>query len=184
MTTLRIFLSCLSLCALSISVRAADEFLWKDAAGKPVALSPARKSAQGFGGMLLITGDADWKEKWMKPSSTPPRIGEIDSIKRGESLNVLIFFSNPMVDKKTLKADIRCNLEVIRPDGKSDIKQENQNCFLGDPGPNLNHVFLANQAIGFVAEPKDPKGVWKVRVALEDKNRKVRLDLETEFELK
>lgn len=179
-----LFFGLLLALAVTTTAFAADEFLWKDASGKPVALSPSRKSIDGFGGMLLVTGDSDWKEKWMKPSSTPPRIGEIDSIKRGQSLNVLIFFSNPMVDKKTLKADIRCNLQVLRPDGKVDINQENQNCFLGDPGPNLNHVFLANQAIGFVAEPKDPKGTWKVRVALEDKTRKVRLDLETEFELK
>ena len=45
-------------------------------------------------------------------------------------MNVLIFFSNPMVDKKTLKADIRCNLQVLRPDGKVDINDASS--FLGD----------------------------------------------------
>jgi hypothetical protein len=165
------------------SAPAGGDLLWKDQTGKPVPASESRQSSKGFGGMLLVTPDPDWKKKWDTPAETTPQISETHTVTKGSSLTVLIFFSNPKADKKG-QSEIRCDLKVTRPDGKREVDKMDQECFLGKIGPNPNHVFLANQAIGFIAEAKDPKGKWLVDVSLTDKHRQAKLDLKTYFELK
>ena len=162
---------------------AGGDLLWKDQSGKAIPASESRQSLKGFGGMLLVTPDPDWKKKWDTPSNTIPQISEAHTVSKGSSLTVLIFFSNPKADKKG-QSEIRCDLKVTRPDGKLEVDKVDQECFLGKVGPNPNHVFLANQAIGFIAEAKDPKGKWLVDVSLTDKNRQAKLQLKTYFDLK
>src|ERR1700754_877472 len=94
---------------------------WKDQAQRTVEDTDARKSKDGFAGWVVVTSDADWKAKWQSPPETIPRFNEARSVKRGQSVFVLIFFSNPLVANGT--ADVTCDIDLTRPDGTSSIHQ-------------------------------------------------------------
>ena len=45
---------------------------WQDRNNGPATDTASRRSVDGFGGMMIITPDADWEEKWNTPSGTSP----------------------------------------------------------------------------------------------------------------
>ncbi len=70
------YLSGLALTVMvSGNVYAIEEVGWRDAQGNPIPEADHIRSSKGFGGSVLITPDADWKENGCGPSrrSSPPR---------------------------------------------------------------------------------------------------------------
>ena len=161
----------------------AEEMVWKDQAGNLAGDTAARRSKNGFGGQLIVTPDADWKEKWDTSPETVPQYTTSETVERGKQLFILIFFVNPKVDDKN-NANVTCDIQSIRPDGSFSINHHEVVCFRGKLEGSAYHIRLSAPVIKFVGEPKDPAGKWMIRVTLKDNYRNVRLPLQTSFMLK
>jgi hypothetical protein len=170
-------------CALSlVSVTNADETFWKDDKGNPAPNTEFRGSKDGFGGWLVVTPDADWKQKWETSPEIVPRFNTSDTVQRGKQLFILIFFSGPKVDEQS-NADVTCDIDVTRPDGTSSVHQKDLICYRGKIEGSPSNVRLSAPIIQFTGEPKDPAGKWLVQVTLKDNRRPVALPLKTSFKL-
>ena len=154
---------------------------WHDQKGNPAINTDDRKSVNGFGGWVIVTSDANWKEKWETPSSTAPSFTSAKYVPRGQPIYVLTFFANPQLTAEG-NAEVMCDIDVTRPNGTSSTHQENAVCFKGAlKEPRL--TYLSGPVIGFVGDPGDPSGEWLVRITLKDEVRHVAVPLKTSFVL-
>lgn len=150
---------------------------WHDRHGSPIPETSSTKSVEGFAGMLMVTPDADWQEKWNTPAEAVPHFAEASEVRLGGKLQILIFFSNPQLDADRL-ADVTCDLEVIRPDGSKGVDEQDVECYQG-PMPNEPaHLYMAKPSLQFIAEAGDLPGEWTMRVTLRDNHRGVGMILE------
>ncbi|BDU21709.1 hypothetical protein [Dyella sp. GSA-30] len=156
---------------------------WRDEHGHPVPDSDSQRSIKGFGGRLLVTPDADWQAKWQTPSDTIPHFTVAKAIPRGQQVFFLIFFANPLL-KEGSTADITCDIDVLRPDGKATFHQLGMSCFKGVINEPATHTFLSPAVIGWTGDSGDPSGTWVLRVLLKDNVRQASVPLRTSFELK
>ncbi|MFY2765301.1 hypothetical protein [Arenimonas sp. MALMAid1274] len=166
--------------ALAFPASANDLFIGPD--GQPLPDTASRQSKRGFSGALVITADPDWRAKWDQPSDRTPQFEPATQVRRGGQLSMLVFFANPRLDADR-KADVRCDIQVTRPDGSVSAEQDNVVCYQGPALGNELHVYLAAPVIYFLAEPEDLAGRWTVKVTLRDDARRVMLPLEASFEL-
>jgi hypothetical protein len=155
---------------------------WIDGRGQPVPETEARRSINGLGGSLLVTPDANWREKWDTPADTVPHFTEVKSIGRGQQIFVLIFFSNPKISADG-RVDLTCDLDIVQPDGSTSTHQDNV-CFRGEVKGGPTTVYLADPVISFTGDATDAAGTWTVRVSLKDNESKTVLPLKTSFTLK
>jgi hypothetical protein len=162
------------------SIVLADDRFWRDEHGNFATNTEARTAIDGFGAWLLVTSDADWKQKWEASPNTVPRFTEAHTAPRGKRLFILTFFANAKMTDNG-EADVTCNIEVIRPDGSSSLHQLDAVCFRGQVKGEPTNVYLSQSILDFVGEPKDPAGKWLVRVTLKDNLRHVSLPLKTSF---
>ena len=102
---------------------------------------------------------------------------------RGRKAFVLIFLANPKLDAAG-QASVSCDIDVIRPDGSSSTHQPGATCFSGKPGGDVRDTYLAAPVIGFIGDPGDPAGTWRVKVTLRDNNRHSSVPLQATFNLK
>ena len=175
-------IGCAILALACCSIAAAQDFGWRDSSGKLTPDTDARKTANGFAGWLLTTSDPDWEAKWNTPEHETPSFSGASSLRKGETVYTLIFIVNPKPDAKG-EANVSCDLKVTRPDGTASIDEKNVECLKGAlPGSPYN-MRLAAPVLGFVGEPADPVGTWRVDVTLRDVPRGVTMDLHTSFEL-
>jgi len=156
---------------------------WRDEHGHPARDIDSRRSVNGFGGSLVVTPDADWQAKWQTPSDTVPHFSVAKIVPRGQQVFFLIFFANPLL-KEDGTADITCDIDVLRPDGKSSFHQLDVPCFKGAIHEPVTHTFLAPSVIGWTGDSSDSSGTWVLRVLLKDNVRKASVPLRTSFELK
>lgn len=143
----------------------------------------SRGEAGGFNGMLLVTPDADWKQKWETPSAQTPHYTTTKEVTRGGKIFVLTFLANPGLDEQG-KADVTCDLEVMRPDGSISSHQDSIDCLKGKLQGPASNVYLTAPVIIFSGDPGDLAGTWTVRVTLRDNVKHANVPLETTFELK
>jgi hypothetical protein len=150
-------------------------------AAAPVAASasnPAfRQTIDGFTGLLVVTVDPDWKRKWDTPSGSTPNFKQADTVKAGQRVSVLSFFSNPKLSAQG-RADVTCELTVMRPDGSVANRQADAVCFRGPIPGDPKHVYLSEPVIDLAS---DEVGRWTVRVVLKDNLRNVAVPLEATF---
>lgn len=150
---------------------------WVDAKGK--AETEARKSLNGFAGMLLVTPDADWKEKWEQPEN--PSYNTTDEVALGGSVWTLILFSNPG-KRADGTIDVRCDVKVTRGDGTISVDEKDLPCGEGELPGDPHNLRLAHVTPGFKGEEGDPQGRWIVEVRLTDAVNHVTLELKTGFD--
>ncbi|EGO8362171.1 hypothetical protein EYW98_23165 [Escherichia coli] len=151
--------------------------------GAPINDEASRRSADGFGGMVMITSDADWQEKWATPAENVPKFTEAKVVHLGESLFILTFLTNPKLDEQQ-EANVKCSFQVVRPDGVDSMNEKEIDCFnYHFTQPVGDTLYLSDRTMGFHAEKGDPKGVWTVRVTLKDTLRTTPLELVTHFTL-
>lgn len=155
---------------------------WRSPDGSPAPQTEWRKSREGFGGWLLITPDADWREKWETPPEETPSLNTTDRVAMGETITALIFFVNPAVGENG-HIDIRCDLRVIRPDGTTAADVPGLECKTGALAGSPYNMRLSEPALQFVGEPGDPLGEWVIEVDLTDVHRGVTLSLKGRFVL-
>ncbi|MET0378283.1 MAG: hypothetical protein ABW049_04750 [Spongiibacteraceae bacterium] len=154
---------------------------WRDQQGRPAADTDDRKSVDGFGGWVVVTSDANWKEKWETPSDTTPSFTLAKNIRRDEQIFVLTFLANPPLSTDG-RAEVMCDIEIIKPNGEPSTHQENVACFKASTiDPRL--TYLSAAVIEFTSDQDDPSGEWSVRITLRDTVRGVALPLQTSFVL-
>lgn len=179
--TMRIRTSALLLIFFSTAV-IGDESFWKDENGQPIAETESLRSSNGFGGMLLVTADEDWAEKWATPPATAPHYSTTATVAVGETVMTLIFFANPQVDDEGL-AEIRCDLKVTRPGGSISVDARDVECYKGEILGNPSALRMSNELLGFIGEENDERGEWITDIRLTDVVRGVSLDLRARFVL-
>jgi len=155
---------------------------WRDAKGEPVADSGSRRTKDGFAGSLSVVTDADWARKWNTPSTTVPSFHEARDIAKGERVFALIFFANPLPSAQGV-VDLRCDIDIVRPDGSAALHQADLPCWHGPIRGPLSNTYLSQPVVEFSGDPPDPVGDWRVRVVLKDSTRQTALPLETSFHL-
>ncbi|MDR3415737.1 MAG: hypothetical protein P4L83_06085 [Nevskia sp.] len=171
----------LTLALLLVTAGAIAQEGWRNAQGHAAPDTHARRSVGGFGGWVVVTSDADWKQKWETPSNTIPNFTETKSVALGKQIFVLTFFANPQINADGA-AQVTCDLDVIRPNGTSSVHQDGAVCFKGTlKEPRM--TYLSAPVVGFVGDPGDPLGTWLVRITLHDNVRHVAVSLKTSFEL-
>jgi hypothetical protein len=172
----------IALLLLGASVAFADDRFWRDEHGDFAPNTEARSATDGFGGWLVVTSDADWKQKWETSPDTVPRFTEAHTIARGKHVFILTFFANAKLTAAG-EADVTCDIDVIRPDGTSSVLQVGAVCFRGQLNGAATNVYLSEPILDFVGEPSDPVGKWLVRITLRDNVRHESLPLRTSFTL-
>lgn len=156
---------------------------WHTQDGKPVPDTDSMKSLKGFGGAILVTPDADWKEKWNTPAENRPSFRHASSVEYGEHVTILTFYSNPQPDKDGT-VHVLCDIKLTRPDGSVPVDTKGTECAPNKLQGSRFNTRLTYAVIEFIGEDGDPPGVWRVEVSLTDKNRNVTLPLKAEFTLK
>lgn len=159
-------------------VLAEDAAGWRDAQGKQVPDSDSRKSSKGFGGMILLTPDADWQEKWERPET--PRFNTTDKVKTGGNIVALVFFTNPALDKNG-HMRILCDIRLTRPDGSVSTDVKDEVCAEGPIQGDLHNVRLVKHLMGFVGEATDAPGVWTFEYELTDAVRDASVTVKASF---
>ena len=155
---------------------------WRDANGLPIPDTESRRSQDGLAGSLSVVTDADWREKWNTPSNTVPGFHEARDVAKGERVFVLIFFANPLPSPQGV-VDMRCDIDIVRPDGHSALHQSGVECWHRPVAGALTNTYLSDPVVQFSGDPPDPVGDWIVRVALKDNVRGTVLPLKTSFHL-
>ena len=169
--------------SLSLPAVADDEkLIWKDAQGNPAPEIESQKAKDGFSGMLLVTPDKDWEEKWDTPPDHVPSYRITSEVKVGDTVTTLIFFANPLTDATGI-ALVSCDIRVIRPDGSYSIDVEGAECYRGPIEGDKHDIRMAIPVLGFIGEPTDQLGEYVTEVRLIDTVRKVDLILKTRFSL-
>lgn len=174
-------LSIILLTALSSSLAAKN--VWLDAQGQPATESDSSKSIDGFSGMLLVTPDKNWAEKWNTSPETVPHFSSASEVSEGNTLFMLTFFAGPGRDSAG-KTNVLCDFAMIRPDGSRSIEQTDVSCFQVELKEDPSSVFLAPAVVGYLAEASDQRGTWVFHMTLKDKVRGVELSLKTSFLVK
>src|SRR6185436_18784114 len=164
------------------SLAASQEIGWRDKDGNAAPDTDSRKSSNGFAGWVLTTSDPDWQSKWNTPERETPTFKGAETVRKGETIYTLIFISNPKPDTSG-NVNVSCDIKVTRPNDTISIDEKNIDCLKGTLQGNPYNMRLAAPVIGFVGEPADPVGTWRVDVILRDVPRGVTMDLHTSFEL-
>ncbi|UUZ46543.1 hypothetical protein LP420_21615 [Massilia sp. B-10] len=177
-------LACIALLWLPLSLPVlAQSIDWRDQKGNPVVDQPMMKSKNGFGASLLMTPDQDWKEKWDTPPETAPSFRSTDSVKYGEQVTLLTFFTSPRRDAGG-KVRVRCDHKITAPDGKVQLEQRDQACFEGVLAGAQYAMYLAGPVIKFAGDPGDLEGVWVFDVVVRDEIGQITLPLQATLTLK
>jgi hypothetical protein len=155
---------------------------WHTKDGKPLPNTDNRKSINGFGGWLIITPDADWKEKWETPTYVSPHFNEASEVEYGQHLAILTFFINPLKDESG-NVDIACSVKIIRPDKSISTSEKISECIKGPFPGDTHHVYLSPVVIEYSGDVGDLPGEWIVEVNLTDNIRGSHVPLMNRFTL-
>jgi hypothetical protein len=101
-----------------------------------------RKTRNGFSGMLLVTPDTDWEQKWNTPPDTIPRFRSAKNVQVGERLVVLTFFANPQQDESK-NVNVVCSIKAIRPDNTISVDEKDIPCLKGELRDDPKYIRLS-----------------------------------------
>jgi hypothetical protein len=134
-----------------------------------------RGSRDGFGARLVVVEDPDeYRRRWLGVDI--PKLESVSEVDRGDSIGAFVVFSGCKPDVQGV-----CNLEadftLYRPDGRVAVEQLRQPLWerVASPAPNLA---LGRAFLGFQPGTNAPRGEWRVRATVLDRNAGVSLELE------
>lgn len=140
------------------------------------------REANGLHGMLMLTSDKDWQQKWDTPEKTIPTFNTSSELFIGETLSVLGFVSNPKLDDKG-EVNVHCGLQLVTPTGKVVVSQAEIPCMTGKMTGKAANVYMLPAGAAVMAELTDEEGNWTVHYRITDKNRQTTIELKSSFEL-
>jgi hypothetical protein len=140
------------------------------------------REANGLHGMLILTSDKDWQQKWDTPEKTIPKFNTSSELYIGETLSVLGFVSNPKLDDKG-EVNIHCGLQLVTPTGKVVVSQTEIPCMTGKMTGKAANVYMLPAGAAVMAELTDEEGNWTAHYRITDKNRQTTIELKSSFEL-
>ena len=173
--------SLVALMILSVTTFAADTG-GRDREGMPSPETDAYKSVRGFGGVLIVTPDKDWEEKWNTPANTTPKFTTTERLRVGETLTILIFFSNAKASPQG-GVQVLCDIQLVRPNKTIAVDAKKADCFTGQIQGDPLNVRLANPRLGFKGENSDELGQYSVYVTLYDNVAGIAVPLKSIFTL-
>ena len=177
-----IFLIAIFYVSMLSAAIATDEGGWFDRDGNPVPDSDEMKSADGFGGWLVVTPYEGWEAEWNTPSEHVPNFKTIKEVRVGEALAILPFFINPKLDSNGF-ARVQCDIRIIKPDQTVSVDEANIDCFTYKLTKNPRSIWLSTLTLKYIGELEDPKGTWLVELVLRDMVRNITIPLKTSFTL-
>lgn len=140
-------------------------------AGEAVADTAWRKSAEGFGAMILLTSSPEtFLAAWAEPSSPDyaPAIETTDHVARGVPIHAYVFFTGCTPDRQG-SCDATTDFVVLRPDGSEYANIPGVELWQGKPPPEEGSVQLGPASVGVVIEPQDPLGEYTVKARVCDR---------------
>ena len=138
---------------------------WTDGSGKPLADTEWRKTADGLGAMLLVTGDYNTfiKEWTGSGEGHTPSLNPVKELKRGGEATIVIFFSG--CAKRGARCDLSADFKVIAPDGSTYGEFKDRMAF-ADKIDKEGTVILSHAMTQLNIEPQDALGEYKVLATL------------------
>lgn len=127
----------------------------------PVPDNEWRQQSGQLGAMLaLAKNPQQFMEEWYKtPESHVPRLDMIETVKRGDVIGALVFFSGCGVEGTTCDATV--DFKVLGPDGTV-YGEHNGNDVWSRPAVKPAVVMLSEATLQVRIEPSDPLGVYTV----------------------
>lgn len=168
--------------AVSASLHARSDDVWRAPDGTAIPETPARKAINGFGVSLVITADPDWQAKWETPSHVTPSFTEAKSVATGGRLTILTFVVNPRPSSRE-ELNVTSHILVTRPNGTTSVNAPGSPCLSGKLAGPATNVRLCEAVIQFSADPGDAPGIWKVKVTVRDENSGTAVPVEGSFAL-
>ncbi len=148
----------------------------------PTDLGPIDNTNE-LSGMLVIGRDIEWLEKGNKPPDATSALSKPPEAINGDRLYALAFLTNPGVDADGV-TNIVCDMAVLRPDGSRAVDQTDISCLRVPLDEDPTHLYQVSGGLGFIAEPTDLRGEWRVEIVLHDLTRGTRSPLFGSFIVK
>jgi hypothetical protein len=142
-----------------------------------------RKSANGFLIWLLVTDDEDWESELDTDPDHVPSFSEVDELRVGDEVTVLILIANPKQDPLG-NVDVDCDLHVQRADGSVSMDRTGADCLSGPLLGNPRSVRVAAPTMVFLGERGDPTGPWEFTVTIRDAHLRATVVLTKSITLK
>lgn len=155
---------------------------WVTHDGEALPDTAYRKSADGFGGWLVVTPDPDWKDEWDAPPRDVPGLETARYVDYGDRLTILACYTNPATDADG-RIHVRCDVRVTRPDGTVASRAADRRCASPAGEGDLQALRLSWLVVEYVGERSDATGQWLVEVTIIDAVRGVSIPLRADFVL-
>jgi hypothetical protein len=134
-----------------------------------------------FGADLAVISQ-DYAHDWYhKSSSEGIEIKKVSELKKGESVEITIFFGGMELDKD-LNADITYDITITHPDGSIGYEHKGREA-LKYKIPTRFSVYKPKDIIVYECEDGDMPGVYKINATIYDNIGGNKLDMESEFTL-
>jgi len=146
--------------------------------GKPIPDSDNIKSMNGFGAQLWLINDPSIFESWDKPET--PNLPITRTAIRNKPVFLIFLFINPGVDS-SIRANVTADVTITSPDGNVYGDFKDIELWQRDYPYPKNTIQLAVGNLGINIEDDEQLGLYKVNAVIKDKNKKVILNLKTDF---
>ena len=142
---------------------------WREGGGV-VPDTEESKTVDGFGASLLITADPDaFFEAWDQPPSPDykPEIKTTDTAKRGDTVVGVVVFAGCMANPEG-NCQSTVDFKLLRPDGSVYADLDKSELWTDKPAMPPNTLQVGVSSLGFIVEPDDPFGVYRMEAKVRD----------------
>lgn len=133
-----------------------------------------------FSALFLIASEFDWEKDWDNPEKAKPEFKQVDTVKIGDNVNFLTFFSNPHINEKN-EYIINCDLKITNSKGEVLADGKIEPCSSGIREKDLNTIFITDTPITFSPTKEDPLGEWTFKMKITDTVRNASVLIEETF---
>jgi hypothetical protein len=147
---------------------------WTDPSGKVLPDTPSRRTVDGLGAMLLITGNYnDFIKEWTDEKGSP-QLKPLTELKRGGDATILIFFSG--CARAGQSCVLTADIKVLKPDGSVYGEFKDRKAFDAKIDTDGN-VILSHAMIKMKAESTDALGEYRIIATLHRPSTKTSIEL-------
>lgn len=142
---------------------------WREG-GEVVPDTKASKTVEGFGASLLITAEPDaFFDAWNQPPSPDykPEIKTTDFAKRGDTVVGVVVFAGCLPNPDG-NCQSTVDFKMYRPDGSVYADLDKSELWTDKPAMPPNILQLGVSSLGFIVEPDDPFGTYRMEAKVRD----------------